>query len=99
MSLSHHSAEDQEAHRLFMEQLLGTAKREWPQGRIAGEDDGALAFAIAADHGTKRIIIRFPKAVDWLGLTCNDGAQLRNKLDEKIGELTSPVRNNPRAQG
>lgn len=92
MSISHHSEspEERAAKELMLEQLLGSTRRTWPQGRLNGEDDGATAYAIAADPARKLVLIRFPKPMDWLGLSVNDAAALRNKLDEKINELSMP---------
>jgi hypothetical protein len=88
MGLSHHSPEESEAFQRFAEQITGSTKREWPQGRISGEDDGATAFMIAADPSRKVVLITFPKPMNWIGLGVNEAMQLRNMLDEKIGELT-----------
>lgn len=90
MSISHHSEspEEREARDLLFKQLLGDKSRTWPQGRISGEDDGATAFAIATDLTNGVIIIRFPKPMDWIGLGVTEATALRDKLNEKIGELT-----------
>ncbi len=69
MSISHHSEnpDEMEAINRFISQLTGSTKREWPEGRINGEDDGATAYAIAADRSRNVILIRFPKPMDWIG--------------------------------
>jgi hypothetical protein len=92
MSISHHSENpgEREALNRFLSQLAGSTERGWPEGRISGEDDGATAYAIAADPRRQVILIRFPKPMDWIGLGINDAMALRNKLDEKINELTKP---------
>lgn len=89
MSISHHS-ENPEALKRFLEQAMGINKREWPEGRISGEDDGVTAYAIAADPVRKIVILKFPKPMDWIGLSANDAAILRNALDAKIAELAQP---------
>lgn len=92
--MSHHSEwqdpETREVFNRFMSQIMGDKKREWPEGRLNGEDDGVSAYAIAADPRRQVVIIRFPKPMDWIGLGINDAMALRNKLDEKIDELTKP---------
>ena len=92
MSISHHSESpgEREARELLLQQFLGSTKRTWPAGRINGEDDGATAYAIAADPQRRLVLIRFPKPMDWIGLDVDDAMALRNKLDEKIAELTRP---------
>ncbi len=92
MSISHHSENpgEREALDRFLSQIMGSTKREWPKGRISGEDDGVTAYAIAADPQRQLILIRFPKPMDWIGLGINEAMALRNQLDEKIGQLTKP---------
>ena len=94
MSASHHSESPEERAKmeLFLKQLTGDRSREWPQGRISGEDDGATAFAVATDVANRVIIIRFSKPMDWIGLGINEAMLLRNMLDLKIGELTMPAK-------
>lgn len=94
MSISHHSEspEERQARELLLQQILGSTKRTWPQGRINGEDDGATAFAIAADPVKKVIIIRFSKPMDWIGFGIPEAVALRDKLDEKINELRVPTK-------
>lgn len=90
MSISHHSESpgEREARELLFKQLLGDKSRQWPQGRISGEDDGATAFAIATDFQNRVIIIRFSKPMDWIGLGIVEAIALRDKLDEKINEIS-----------
>ena len=54
-------------HR-FREQLLKTAKPMFPEGKIRADDEGALAFRIAANPKTQNVIIDFGKQVTWMGL-------------------------------
>lgn len=75
-----------------MEQACGNTNRAWPNGRISGEDDGESAFAIAADPVKRVIIIRFPKPMDWIGLDVPSATALRDKLNEKIAEISAPAK-------
>ena len=59
--------------------------REWPEGRIAPDDDGAIQFRIWIDRG--RIIICFPREVLWLGLTADVAEDLVRVLTESALEL------------
>ena len=87
MSFQHHSAEEQEAANRLMEQILGTAKTNYSEGRLNREDDGDLAFACALDKGNNVIIIHFGKTVTWVGLNKHTAVNLRNLLNEKIKEM------------
>ena len=87
MSVPHHGPEEEAARKRLIEQFTGTAKRQWPKGRVGGDDDGELSFAIAADprHGVIKIV--FGKEVSWLGLDLEAATKLRDLLSEKILEL------------
>ena len=89
MSMSHHG--DSEVIKRFMEQMSGSAKREYPAGRMGHEDDGALSFAIAADRRHNTIVIRFGKPVEWIGLAPKDAEALIDKMREKLNELAAGV--------
>jgi hypothetical protein len=41
--------------------------REYPRGRISGDDEGAASMAIALDESTNTVILRFSKPMDWIG--------------------------------
>ena len=93
MSTSHHgqpaSNEEKEATlRRMLDQIQGTARREYPRGRMGADDDGALSFAVAADPQTKTVIIRFGKAVEWIGLAPEDVAKLIALLSDKVREVS-----------
>jgi hypothetical protein len=50
MASQHHG--DSEQSRLikrFLDQANGQAKRAYPNGRVGADDEGELAYAIAAD--------------------------------------------------
>ncbi len=90
MSVSHHGDGERqmsEALRLFMEQAAGTARRQYPEGRMGAGDDGALAFAVAADrrHGT--VVVNFTKPVAWLGMSAADARRMAELLLSKAAEL------------
>lgn len=86
MSASHHGNDGVDIRR-FMEQVTGTAKREYPAGRMGADDDGALSYAMATDDRTRTIIIRFPKPTEWIGLGITEATELRDQLDERIMAL------------
>jgi len=90
MSCEHHGDNlhgDPELVKLFRDQLRGEAVRKWPGGRMGGDDDGQLAYAIATDKPRGAIMIKFPKQVEWLGLDVQSATTLRDQLTERILEL------------
>lgn len=95
MSFNHHASKqpdfDHEIVKRFLDQMEGQAKRKYPAGRMGELDDGELAFAIAADRQHNTVVIRFGKAVEWIGLGPQDVKNLIDKLREKLVELSAGV--------
>ena len=90
MGVQHHGKFDGTEPSLmkrFIDQADGKANRAYPNGRVAGDDEGALAFAIAADPKNQIVRIEFNKSVDWLGLDAETCERLENTLQEKRLEL------------
>ncbi len=88
MTMQHHGdANELASMRRLMDQIQGTARREYPKGRMGHEDDGALSYAIAADPRHSTIVIRFGKPVEWIGLGEQDTRDLITKLEGKLLEL------------
>ena len=84
MSTGHHGGGAKrhldEMIRRFVRQGEGTAAREYPEGRMGGADDGALAFVVGTDerHGT--VVLDFNKPVSWLGMSPRDAVRLASLL-------------------
>ena len=88
MTCSHHRGGEQlDAMRRFMEQIDGTARRQYPAGRMGAEDDGELAYALATDDRHNTIVIRFGKPVEWIGLGIKEATELRDQLTERLQAL------------
>lgn len=82
MSVNHHGdAEELNNLRRFVDQMHGTARREYPQGRMGHEDDGSLCYSLTADPRHQTVVIRFGKPVEWIGLGIED-------IDNLIEQLT-----------
>lgn len=97
MSLAHHGGESgvieklrQEldaAHRLC-DQYQGQAKRQYPHGRVSADDDGELAFRIAADAEKQIVIVDFGKPVDWIGFPPQQAIELAQMLIRKARDIS-----------
>lgn len=59
----------------------------FPGGHLNADDQGELAFAVAADVTRKIVIIRFGKPVDWIGLGKREVTALADLLHEKAKQL------------
>ena len=89
MGMSHHGdAEELATMRRLMDQLNGTARREYPSGRMGAEDDGALSYAIASDDRHRTIIIRYGKPVEWVAMGLKEAEELRDQLTDRIMAMT-----------
>lgn len=86
MSAAHHG--DSELMRRFIDQIDGTAKREYPAGRMGHEDDGALAMAFVTDPVKKVVVIRFGKPVEWIGLGPDECVEMAQQLVERAREIS-----------
>lgn len=87
MSAQHHSPEEQENMQRFLDELAQVSERNWPHGRVSGDDDGETAFAIAADPRCQIVRIQFSKPMNWLGLEVKAARDLAKMLMEKADEL------------
>ena len=91
MATSHHGGHsdqpDPKIIERLMQQLDGTARREYPRGRMGHQDDGALSYAVTADHGHGTVVIRFGKPVEWIGLHPDDVAKLVEALVKRAKEV------------
>jgi hypothetical protein len=94
MSFSHHAGEparpNPEIEKIMQrlsDQIDGKAKRAYPSGRIAADDDGELALAVAADHSKGVVMLSFGKPVTWIGLPASEVRQLCGMLMAKCREL------------
>lgn len=89
MGMQHHAEDPEQAKRMqrLLDELQGKAQREWPHGRVSGDDDGESAFAVATDHRHGIIRIQFAKPMQWIGLDVKSATQFRDMLTNKIEEL------------
>lgn len=65
--------------------------RNYPKGRISGEDDGETAVAIAYDPENDRIIIRYAQPMKWVGLDAENAAQMIGLLHKHLQKMQIPI--------
>lgn len=68
-----------------MAKLLG----EFPDGKLNPNDEGALVVAIGSEGG--RVVIRFPKAVAWIGFTPEQALDIASSLIDHARKCVLPV--------
>ena len=71
----------------MLQEFLGTAKPSYPRGKIAPDDQGELAFAVAVDPAIKAVVVRFTKPVDWIGLDRASALHLADLLIHRAADL------------
>lgn len=65
---------------------LGATGR-FPEGRLNEHDEGEIAFAVAADSGSKKVLINFGKPVAFLGMNKAQAIELGQMLILKAGQI------------
>ena len=60
--------------------------REYPKGRISGDDDGACQMGIASDLRNQRVIVRFFEPMEWIGLDLQSGLSLLMGLAKNLSK-------------
>lgn len=61
--------------------------REYPRGRISGDDEGQTATAMAVDHQNKTLIIRYFKPIVWVGYGPDEAMQYLMMLAKHVSQL------------
>jgi hypothetical protein len=49
--------------------------RQYPNGRVSGDDDGQTKIGMAVDRDAGVLYVRFTKRVEWLGLDADSAMQ------------------------
>lgn len=83
MSHSHHGEDFERQSELlkrFQEERDGKAQREFPQGRISGDDDGSITFKIGADSDKGVVAIEYSKPVTWVAMPPQEAIELAQML-------------------
>lgn len=82
------SKDKDDDRRRFLKQHLGMPlQREWPEGRLNGDDDGQLSVAIAVDLRKKVLVIDFGMPVAWIGMSAANARELITLLDKHAKTL------------
>ena len=92
MSFQHHAEhqprpQQSDLMRRFIDQINGTAQRQYPAGRMGAEDDGQLSYALANDDRLRTIIMRFGKPVEWVAFGVQEAEELRDQLNDRISAM------------
>ena len=83
MSMPHHGEEyetQSELLKRFQEERAGKAQREFPQGRISGDDDGSITFKVGCDPDKNVVAIEYAKPVTWVAMSPKDAVEFAQML-------------------
>lgn len=83
MSCAHHHEDYERQSELlkrFQEELDGTAQREFPEGRLSGDDDGSITFKIGSDAEKNVVAIEFSKPLHWVAMPPQQAVDLAQQL-------------------
>ena len=96
MSFPHHHEDYEQQSELlkrFREEQEGTAKREFPEGRLSGDDDGSITFKIGADPNKNVVAIEFSKPTHWVAMQPKQAIELAQALIQHARKISKePLR-------
>ena len=76
-----------EQYSRFVDEETGIADRQYPDGRIDGEDDGLTSYAVSYSEQNNSIIVRYPRSVEWVGYTADSAEAIVEVLVEMIEHI------------
>ncbi len=71
-----HSGIDPEQIKAFQRVLQG----EFPEGRLNPTDEGAVAVGVGHQNG--KVVMQFPKSLNWIGFTPEQAIEIAETLVE-----------------
>jgi hypothetical protein len=84
--MSHHGNEHPDP--AFIQKLLRETRAqhegEFPNGRLNGNDAGAIALGIGVEKDA--VVLRFAKPVEWIGFTPEQAVELAQSLIQRARE-------------
>lgn len=83
MSCAHHHEDYERQSELlkrFQEERDGTAQREFPEGRLSGDDDGSITFKIGVDPDKNVVAMEFSKPTHWVAMPPQQAVELAQQL-------------------
>jgi hypothetical protein len=63
------------------------ATNRFPQGKYTPQDEGEIAFGVAADKKAGKVIINFGKPTAWVGMDREQALALADSLKQKANDL------------
>ncbi|HEY0004400.1 MAG TPA: hypothetical protein VGB17_06285 [Pyrinomonadaceae bacterium] len=78
----------------YIHELLSPfgATGRFPQGQYTPQDEGEIAFGVAADKSQGKVIVNFGKPVAWFGMDREQALALAESLKQKADDLLDKER-------
>lgn len=73
-------ADQQRLRERHQQQREGTTKRAYPEGRLAPDDEGELAFTVEGDEDAQVVKVDFGKPVTWVAIPPQQAVALAQVL-------------------
>ena len=54
--------------------------RQYPKGRMSADDDGQTTITVASDIRAERVVLKFVRPMDWIGLDLDASIGLINLI-------------------
>lgn len=91
MTFPHHNSEtfiQSDLMKRFLEERAGTARREFPEGRISGDDDGLIVFTVSADPEKEVVKIEFSKPMVWAAMSPQQAVEFAQLLIKRARSIS-----------
>ena len=76
--MSHHGSGDVPEIPEWLRKTLSNTEGEFPAGRLNPADEGAVAVGIGHQDG--KVVMQFPKNLNWIGFTPDQAVDIANTL-------------------
>jgi hypothetical protein len=72
----------------FQQERDGTAQREFPDGRLSGEDDGAVTWMIGSDPEKELVRVEFGVQTQWVAMSPQQAMNIAQSLIKHARAVT-----------
>ncbi|MHB1328003.1 MAG: hypothetical protein ACYC2K_07360 [Gemmatimonadales bacterium] len=85
--MSHHGNNPPPDIPEWLRKTLAHTEGEFPAGRLNPQDDGAVAVGIG--HQSGKVVMQFPKNLNWIGFTPDQAIDIAQSLVEHARQCGS----------
>lgn len=80
--MAHHGsdAEQEKRVRRELDEIFKRSFGEFPDGRLNAQDEGEIPMSVGHQDG--RVVLQFPRNLNWIGFTADQAIDLANTLIE-----------------